>query len=175
MWVTPYVICQAISLPAVTIKIYWNILSTSVLDCKWYMSNSIYHSRPPRWRRGSGLDCGSGDPGSIPSIPSPRVDHTKRRIFWNILSTSVLDCKWYTKCISNFIYHSRPSPWRRGSGLDCGLGDPGSFPSQPSPRVDPTIRKTSKTSSDAQARVGICSACEIGMWKMFSFRKIQYL
>ena len=29
---------------------------------------------PPRWRRGSGLDCGSEDPGSIPGIPSPRVD-----------------------------------------------------------------------------------------------------
>ena len=26
---------------------------------------------PPRWRRGSGLDCGSEDPGSIPGIPSP--------------------------------------------------------------------------------------------------------
>ena len=28
---------------------------------------------PPRWRRGSGLDCGSEDPGSIPGIPSPHV------------------------------------------------------------------------------------------------------
>ena len=28
---------------------------------------------PPRWRRGSGLDCGSEDPGSIPGIPSPGV------------------------------------------------------------------------------------------------------
>ena len=26
---------------------------------------------PSQWRRGSGLDCGSGDPGSIPGIPSP--------------------------------------------------------------------------------------------------------
>ena len=28
---------------------------------------------PPRWRRGSGLDCRSEDPGSIPSLSSPRV------------------------------------------------------------------------------------------------------
>ena len=28
---------------------------------------------PPRWRRGSGLDFGSEDPGSIPRLPSPRV------------------------------------------------------------------------------------------------------
>ena len=27
----------------------------------------------PRWRRGSGLDFGSDDPGSIPCLPSPRV------------------------------------------------------------------------------------------------------
>ena len=26
--------------------------------------------RPPRWRRGSGLDFGSQDPGSIPRLPS---------------------------------------------------------------------------------------------------------
>ena len=25
---------------------------------------------PPRWRRGSGLDFGSEDPGSIPGLPS---------------------------------------------------------------------------------------------------------
>ena len=30
-------------------------------------------SSPPRWRRGSGLDFGSEDPGSIPRLPSPRV------------------------------------------------------------------------------------------------------
>ena len=29
---------------------------------------------PPRWRRGSGLDFGSEDPGSISRLPSPRVD-----------------------------------------------------------------------------------------------------
>ena len=28
---------------------------------------------PPRWRRGSGLDFGSDDPGSSPGLPSPRV------------------------------------------------------------------------------------------------------
>ena len=28
---------------------------------------------PSRWRRGSGLDFGSEDPGSIPGLPSPRV------------------------------------------------------------------------------------------------------
>ena len=28
---------------------------------------------PPRWRRGSGLDFGSEDPGSIPRLPSRRV------------------------------------------------------------------------------------------------------
>ena len=27
----------------------------------------------PRWRRGSGLDCGSGDQDSIPDIPLPCV------------------------------------------------------------------------------------------------------
>ena len=31
-------------------------------------------SGPPRWRRGSGLDFGSEDPGSIPRLPSPRVN-----------------------------------------------------------------------------------------------------
>ena len=31
-------------------------------------------SCPPRWRRGSGLDFGSEDPGSIPRLPSPRLD-----------------------------------------------------------------------------------------------------
>ena len=42
-------------------------------------SNTQNHSNvsnicsPPWWRRGSGLDFGSGDPGSIPCIPSPRV------------------------------------------------------------------------------------------------------
>ena len=29
--------------------------------------------RPPRWHRGSGLDCGSEDPGLIPGLPSTRV------------------------------------------------------------------------------------------------------
>ena len=33
----------------------------------------IKHFGPPRWRRGSGLDFGSEDPGSIPRLPSPRV------------------------------------------------------------------------------------------------------
>ena len=28
---------------------------------------------PPRWRRGSGMECGSEDPGSTPGVPSPRV------------------------------------------------------------------------------------------------------
>ena len=28
---------------------------------------------PPRWRRGSGLDCGSGDQDSVPGLPSPLV------------------------------------------------------------------------------------------------------
>ena len=42
------------------------------------LSNHTLHSGawpygPPRWRRGSGLDFGSGDPGSIPRLPSPRV------------------------------------------------------------------------------------------------------
>ena len=41
----------------------WNLASCQVL----------LNSSPPRWRRGSGLDCGSDDPGSIPGIPSPRV------------------------------------------------------------------------------------------------------
>ena len=34
--------------------------------------NSLIHY-PPQWCRGSGLDCGSGDLGSIPGVPSPRV------------------------------------------------------------------------------------------------------
>ena len=33
----------------------------------------LKRKRPPRWRRGSGLDFGSEDPGSIPRLPSPRV------------------------------------------------------------------------------------------------------
>ena len=27
----------------------------------------------PRWPRGSGLNCGMGDPGSIPGLPSSHV------------------------------------------------------------------------------------------------------
>ena len=38
------------------------------------LCSHIHHiTCPPRWRRGSGLDCGSEDPVSIPGIPSPRV------------------------------------------------------------------------------------------------------
>ena len=33
----------------------------------------FYELRPLRWRRGSGLDFGSEDPGSIPRLPSPGV------------------------------------------------------------------------------------------------------
>ena len=32
-----------------------------------------YICSPPLWRRGSGLDFGSEDPGAIPGLPSPRV------------------------------------------------------------------------------------------------------
>ena len=39
-----------------------------------YRTFAFQYFSPPRWRRGSGLDCGSEDPGLIPSIPSPRVD-----------------------------------------------------------------------------------------------------
>ena len=35
--------------------------------------NVPYDSSPPQRRKGSGLDCGSEDPGLIPSIPSPLV------------------------------------------------------------------------------------------------------
>ena len=34
---------------------------------------TLFNKGPPRWRRGSGLDFGSEDPGSIPRLPSPRV------------------------------------------------------------------------------------------------------
>ena len=37
---------------------------------KQFISN---HWSLPRWRRGSGLDFGSDDPGSIPGLPSPLV------------------------------------------------------------------------------------------------------
>ena len=40
----------------------WNTKRDILLRCN-----------PPRWRRGSGLDWGSEDPGSIPGLPSPRV------------------------------------------------------------------------------------------------------
>ena len=33
---------------------------------------NLHTLSPLRWRRGSGLDCGSEDPGSIPCLPSPR-------------------------------------------------------------------------------------------------------
>ena len=36
----------------------------------WYVICAV---GPPRWRRGSGLDFGSDDSGSIPRLPSPRV------------------------------------------------------------------------------------------------------
>ena len=46
----------------------------------WYIFKFIttyiylhFHYSPPRWRRGSGLDCTSEDPGSIPGLPSPPV------------------------------------------------------------------------------------------------------
>ena len=40
------------------------------INIMFHVSNS---DSPPRWRRGSGLDFGSEDPGSIPRLPSPRV------------------------------------------------------------------------------------------------------
>ena len=42
-------------------KTVWNPLRIKTERC-----------RPP-WRRGSGLDCGSEDPGSIPGLTSPPV------------------------------------------------------------------------------------------------------
>ena len=42
---------------------------------EWYdqYGDDVPILSPPRWRRGSGLDFGSEDPGSIPGLPSPRV------------------------------------------------------------------------------------------------------
>ena len=37
------------------------------------IGNMLKITCPPRWRRGSRLDFGSEDPGSIPRLPSPRV------------------------------------------------------------------------------------------------------
>ena len=54
-------------------------ISETFLKC-WYSllssycfspSSNLYS--PPRWCRGSGLDCGSDDLGLIPGIPSPCV------------------------------------------------------------------------------------------------------
>ena len=44
-----------------------------MLDWHWVMWSFYFPHGPPRWCRGSGLVCGSKDPGSIPGIPSPRV------------------------------------------------------------------------------------------------------
>ena len=48
---------------------------SSFLSLRLTMCSHTYTctSGPPRWRRGSGLDFGSEDPGSIPRLPSPRV------------------------------------------------------------------------------------------------------
>ena len=46
------------------------------MQCSNLITNKLFvlhKSRPPRWRRGSGLDFGSEDPGSISRLPSPRV------------------------------------------------------------------------------------------------------
>ena len=48
------------SMVKVTIDIYRNKLVNTI------------ETSPPRWRRGSGLDFGSEDPGLIPRLPSPR-------------------------------------------------------------------------------------------------------
>ena len=41
----------------------------------WHTAIGIQNQKcsPPPWRRGSGLDFGPEDPGSIPRLPSPRV------------------------------------------------------------------------------------------------------
>ena len=41
-------------------------------NCKFFFY-CMTVAGPPRWRRGSGLDFGSEDPGSISRLPSPRV------------------------------------------------------------------------------------------------------
>ena len=39
----------------------------------WKSCGTHHKTGPPGWRRGRGLDCGSGDPCSISGIPSPHV------------------------------------------------------------------------------------------------------
>ena len=43
----------------------------------------------PVWHRGNGLDCGSGDLGSIPGIPSPRVGPLMARMLKTSLDVPV--------------------------------------------------------------------------------------
>ena len=46
---------------------------------------------PPRWCRDGGLDCGSGNPGSIRCIPSPGVGPLMtRRLFKDVFGRSVV-------------------------------------------------------------------------------------
>ena len=47
---------------------------------------------PPRWRRGSELDFGSEDPGSIPCLPSPRVGPLMAKEVKGTLKTP--SCPW---------------------------------------------------------------------------------
>ena len=54
----------------------------------------------PRWRRGSWLDCGSGDLGSIPGIPLPRVGPLMARRLktsFSDVTVPVLGLDWHAK------------------------------------------------------------------------------
>ena len=68
-WTTALIVSIRL-LPAESGTSFWNRQTDG---CIHYPSTLLILSRPPRWRRGSGLDCGSDDPGSIPGIPSSRV------------------------------------------------------------------------------------------------------
>ena len=62
---------------------------------------SVYaiNCRSPRWQSGSWMNCGLGDPGLIPSIPSLRVGPLivrKLKMSWDV-PVPMSEWAWHTK------------------------------------------------------------------------------
>ena len=79
-----------------------------------------------------------------------RLDPPRKPRTWypTKFKTFKVVCKWYVyKCTLPSISNCPPR-LLRGSGMDCGLGDPGSIPGIPMPCVGPLMARRLKTSSD---------------------------
>ena len=70
---TYFIICLG-HIDIVIQKSLWsigNLIKQYEVSLSWILNSEVW--RPPQFRRDSGLDSVSGDPGSIPGTPSTRV------------------------------------------------------------------------------------------------------